>query len=211
MRRKCLALALAVLTPLACAACGAKQGPFQFARRILTQYDLSYAAKGAPVVEPGEVLVFFTYMETFDAEAAKAGTASNTVWAAEAVDHAASLEDVGEGLYKSEEDDRGAFFTRRTEYGFGVAVTETWVLPEAEYRAALKSLLTAALDAQEREKAFWLIPGQDRGYSSSSLNPSISFYMQSYLPERLQTGAKAARMSTELMREYFPFLGRETA
>lgn len=225
MWKKCFALALAGLTLLACAACGTaapgpKPGPFQFARRILTHGDLSHDNEGAPVVEPGEVLVFFTYMESFDAGAAQAGATIYTAWAAEAVNHAASLEYTGEALRKSEANDGASVFTNEVDYGFGIAVSEAWMLPEEEYKAAYNALMAAARstaapdgttapDGAGGEKPFWLVHNLGRGYHSQSYDKGISFYIQSYLPERLQPNAVAVRMSTELMRMYFPFLGRE--
>ena len=209
MWKKCLALALAVLTLPACAACNTKQGPFQFARRVLTQYDLSFNNKGEPIVEPGEVLVFFVYMKTLDAEAAQAGAASNTMWAAEAVTHAASLEYIGDALQKSEATSNRDFFTREVEYDFGIAATETWVLPEVEYKAAHKALMAAAREAAAADGGFWLMNGQGKGQYSRSLDAGISFSVLSYLPEQLRPRAQAVHMTTELMHEYFPFLGRK--
>jgi len=224
MWKKCLALALAGLLLLACAACGtASPGPnarpFQFARRILTHYDLSHDDEGAPIVEPGEVLVFFTYMEPFDAEAAQAGATIYTAWAAEAVNHAASLEYTGEALRKSEENDGANVFTSEVDYGFGIAVNETWMLPEEEYRAAYNALMAAARGTTASdgaiapdgagEKPFWLVHNLGRGYHSQSYDKGISFYIQSYLPEKLRPNAVAVRMSTELMHTYFPFLGSD--
>jgi len=211
MWKKCLALALAGLFLLACAACGtaapgSRPGPFHFARRVLTQYDLTHDDEGEPVVEPGEVLVFFTYMQSFDAEAALESTVSYTAWAAEAVDHEASLGYMGEALRKSAADDGSALFSGEEDYGFGIAVSETWVLPDREYRAAYNALMAAARGA--RERAYWLVYNQGRrGYHSQSYDKSASFYIQSYLPEQARPNAEAVHMSTELMRKYFPFLG----
>ena len=65
--------------------------------------------------------------------------------------------------------------------------------------------MTAARAAQEQ--AFWLMPEQDAGYHSLSYAKRASFFTASYLSEQLQPNAQAIHMSTELMREHFPFLG----
>jgi len=41
------------------------------------------------------------------------------------------------------------------------------------------------------------------------LDAGISFSVLSYLPEQLRPRAQAVHMTTELMHEYFPFLGRK--
>jgi len=182
-------------------------GPFASARRILTHDDLAHGNKGAPIIEPGEVLVFFTYMEPFDIEAWRESTVIWVPWAAEAVNHAASLEYMGEGLRNAGESDGAAIFSHQVDYGFGIAVNETWLLPEDEYAAAFEALMAAARGAGD--KAFWLVPNQDRGNFSQSYSKDISFNIHSYLPEELWPRAEAIHMSTELMREHFPFLGSE--
>jgi len=214
MWRKCLALALASLMLLACAACGpvsddtssaapTTPGPFASARRIMTVDDLDYRNEGFFVVAPGEVLVFITYMESIDAAAMRANTIIQVGWAAEAVGHDLSLEYTGEMLRR----ESGFKFTHREDYGFGVAVREVWMLSEDEYTAAFSAMLAAARGAQEKE--YWLLPSyeDDRGHFSLLYDRSASFTVDLYLPEQLRPNAEAIHMSTALMREYFPFLG----
>ena len=131
MLRKYLALAITGLLLLsAFAACGEKPEPagepFASARRILAHSGLPHDAEGAVVVAPGEVLVFFTYMDPFDAETWQTSMTPQIAWAAEAVDHAASQENMGEKLRDSSgNDDGGNVFSGRVDYIFGIAVTET--------------------------------------------------------------------------------------
>jgi len=210
MWKRCLALALAGAMLLACTACGkGAPGPFQFARRILTYYDLDYDSHGDLIVEPGEILVFFTYMESFDAVAAREVENSYTAWSAEAVDHAASLEYMGERLQKSAANDGRILFSGKVDFGIGLAVSETWMLPEREYRAAYTALLRAGWSAPAKDKAFWLVYNPGKGYYSESYDKAASFHIKSYLAESARPNAEAMHMSTELMRQYFPFLGRE--
>jgi len=202
MRKRYLALTLAVALLLACAACGGGRepepapGPFYAARRILLADDLAFDSEDKLVVEPGEALVSFTYMETFDEEAWRESTIPQVAWAMQA-DHATA--DTGKVVYRWQAENEGQFFTRRTAYVFGSAATEIWMLQEEEYAAALDALLAAARGADE--KPFWLVPDPNG-------DPG-SYHINSYLPEQLRPRAEAVFMSTELMREHFPFLGRE--
>jgi len=212
MWRKCHALALAGLMLLACAACGGVRAPepepepFASARRILAVDDLEYDGEQKLIVHPGEVLVFFTYMDTFDEEAWRAGTVIQVAWAAEAVNHAASVTGSRQGLYKWQVENSGEhYFASQNDYGFGIAANEIWMLQEDEYAAAYSAMMAAARSFDE--KSVWLTPNNHIGYRSPDYDSNTSFYIDSYLPEQLRPNAEAIHMSTELMREYFPFLG----
>ena len=181
-----------------------QNGPFAAARRIYTRNDLRYDSDGKPIIEEGEVLVRFHYMDTFDTDAWQVSTIIQVAWAIEAVNHAASLGDTGQALRKSEDDNGEHFFTHWENYDFGAAFSETWMLPEEGYTAAFNALLSAAKEAGEKD--FWLIPNNYSGVLSPVYDTATSFRINSYLPEQLRPNAEPIYMSTGLMREHFPFL-----
>ena len=213
--KRFFALTLAGLLLLACAACGgnaggndtptetAAPGPFAAARRILTYDDLRYDRENKPIIEPGEVLVRFYYMDTFDTEAWQASTVIQVAWDIEAIDHTISL-DRGLALQKSPVNDGSYYFSHAEEYDFGVAVGETWMLPEEEYTAAFNALLAEAKAAGAKD--FWLVPQNYSGILNPTYVTDTSIRIDSYLPEQLRPNAEPIHMSTELMRKHFPFL-----
>jgi len=207
MWRKYLALALASLMLPACAACGGapepEPEPFASARRILTHEDLVYDREHKPVVAPGEVLVRFTCMDTFDEEAWRAGTIIQIAWVIEAI--TSDIEITGLALRNTDGGNVSKYLTHREDYGFGVAVGETWMLPQEEFTAAFHALMAAAQAAEPKE--FWLSPNNYSGILNPVYDTGTSFRIASYLPEQLRPNAEAIHMSTALMREYFPFLG----
>jgi len=213
-KRRLFALLLACVMLPALAACGGvsapepEPGPFLSARRILAVDDLEYDSEQKVIVHLGEVLVFFTYMDTFDEEAWQASTIIQVAWAAEAVNHAASVTGNRQGLFRWQVENGGEkYFANRYAYEFGAAANEIWMLQEEEYAAAFEALMAEARASEQ--KSFWLTPNNHAGYRSPDYDTNTSFYISSYLPEQLRPNAEAIHMSTQLMREYFPFLGRE--
>jgi len=116
---------------------------FATARRIHSREDLTFDNEGKLIIEPGEVLVFFIYMDTFDPEVWQASNVIQIAWSAEAINHKASLGDTGQALRKNAASE-GPFFTTRLDYGFGLTTSETWMLPESEYTAKYNALMAAA-------------------------------------------------------------------
>jgi hypothetical protein len=149
-------------------------------------------------------------MKSFDAQAAQDSTAGYIAWAAGAGTHEASLGYMGELRSDPNGSDGANIFSETKNYSLGVAVTETWMLPEAEYNAAFRALITAAWSADEEEKNAWIVPDGGRGRRGQEIDSSMSFSMQTYLPGNRQAGARAVKMSTELMRAHFPFLGSKS-
>jgi len=180
-------------------------GPFAAARRILTYDDLRYDNENKPIIEQGEVLVNFHYMDTLDAEAWQASTIIQVAWAVEAIDHTISL-DRGMALHKSDVRDGSDIFSHAEDYGFGIALNETWMLPKEAFTAAFNALMAEAKNAGTKD--FWLVPNNYSGILNPTYNPDTSFRINSYLPEQLRPNAEAIHMSTELMRKHFPFLGQ---
>jgi len=182
-------------------------GPFAAARRIFTYADLEYDRENMPIIKPEELLVYFHFMDTFDAETWKASTAIQVTWAIETFSHIIVQNDMGIALQKSELEDSGLhLFSKLEDYGFGSATTETWMLPKAEFTAAYNAMMTAA-EASE-SKDFWLVPNNYSGVLNYAYDTETSFRVASYLPEQLRPNAKPIHMSTELMHKYFPFLGK---
>jgi len=210
-------IALAALLLLACAGCGgnpgdndtptetAAPGPFAAARRILTYDDLRYGSGNKPIIEPGEVLVRFHYMDTFDTEAWQASTIIQVAWDIEAINH--DIEITGMALQKSVTQDGSYYFVHAEEYDFGVAVDEIWMLPEEEYTAAFNALLAEAKAAEAKD--FWLVPQNYSGILNPVYDKDASFRIHSYLPEQVRSneGVEPMHMSTALMQKHFPFLG----
>ena len=181
--------------------------PFATARRIVIKADLRYDNENKPIIEPGEVLARFHYMDTFDAEAWRASTIIQVAWSIETINHAISLDGLGIALQKSEVNDGSYIFGHAEDYGFGAALSETWMLPEAEFTAAFNALMAEAKGAEAKD--FWLIPNNYSGILNPVYDTDTSFRIDSYLPEQLRPNAEPIHMSTELMRKHFPFLGKE--
>jgi len=208
IKRLCAFALVCVMLP-AIAACGGvpapepEPGAFLSARRIYTHDDLVYDREHKPVIEQGEVLVRFTYMDTFDEEAWRAGTIIQIAWVIEAITH--DIEITGLALRNTGGENPSYYFTHREDYGFGAAAGETWMLPEGEFTAAFHALMAAAKEAGAKD--FWLSPNNYSGILNPVYDTGTSFRIASYLPEQLRPNAEAIHMSTELMRAYFPFLG----
>jgi len=221
-----LALLLAGALLLACAACGGgpveddpptgttttaaePPGPFAAARRISTYDDLSYDSDGKPIIEEGEVLVRFHYTDNFDAEAWQALTVIDVAWGIEAINQSTLIANAGSLLRKPVEnypDNGGHLFDDSADCGFGTAVIENWMLPEDEFKAAFHALMTEAAKAEPKD--FWLLPNNYSGVLNPSYVTETSCRITSYLPEQVRPNAEAIYMSTALMREHFPFLGK---
>jgi hypothetical protein len=152
-------------------------------------------------------------MKTFDEEAwnNRELTLTNSPWAAQALNHEASLKNTWYTLHPSPEQgvDNTRVFTREMSYDYGIMVHETWMLPEDEYTTAYTALMAAMRNAPENEKDCWTGPMTSPGHYSKHYSNELSFLVLSYVvPEvRSNEGVEPVFMSTELMREYFPFLG----
>jgi len=184
-------------------------GPFAAARRIVTKADLRYDNENKPIIEQGEVLVNFHYMDTFDVEAWQASTIIQVAWGIEAITHAISSKGMGMALQKSDVNDGSRLFSHQESYDFGIAVNETWMLPEDEFTAAFNALVADAKEAGQKD--FWLLPNNYSGILNPVYDINTSFRIDSYLPEQLRPRAQAIHMSTELMCEHFPFLRKTNA
>ena len=179
----------------------AAPGPFAAARRIVATDDLRYDNDNNPIVEQGEVLVRFHYMDTFDVETWKASTVIQVAWDIEAITHAVYL-DMGTAPTRIDP----YALSQAEEYDFGVAVSEIWILPEDAYTAAFHALEAEAKGAEAKE--FWLVPKNYSGILCPKYDADTSIRVDSFLPEQLRPNAEPIHMSTALMRKHFPFLGK---